>query len=210
MLFFWKPISNYEEVIVPLGDCLAWCALLMKSPVISDEVGKAFCSSQFAEAVAAVFPNGQFTKSTPSMDTAFKRFLELRHHAVESKQCDRLSFADVQNEFQRPRALLLTDWQSELFDGSVSDETRGFMGQALEDRTGDLLADHYFPPWDTWLALCRATRQPENRSILSWVPHWFSQSVDRAIEIDVTECLAWCEVYPGGGIHNYGWGQQWR
>jgi hypothetical protein len=209
VFLFRKPISNQDEIIGPLGDCLAWCAPLVDNPVLSGKVGKAFRSSQFAEAATAVFPNSGYTNSTPSMDTAFTRFLELRHHAVESNQCDRLPSADLQDELRRPMALLLTDWQSALFDGSVSHETHGFMGQALEHTTGELVTDHYFPPWDTWLALVNATKEPPNRSLLSWVPHWLSQSIDRSIAMEVTACLAWCEVSRKRLIYNYGWGETW-
>jgi hypothetical protein len=112
-----------------------------------------------------------------------------------------LADAAVAQELARPRALVLTDWEATVWDGAAA-----FASGGLFD-----LFD--VPGWDTWLALVELPdASPAGRGtspyLLSWVPLWARELVERAIAVHPVAALSWGTV-TAAGIAARGWGRPW-
>lgn len=145
----------------------------------------------------AVFPDGLSTQAGDAQRVALDRLAharsaigQLRENAID------YSWEDAEAELTAPRALLLFNPQTSLFDGAAVPPTHGFLNT------------NYFPPWDTWLDLVDGIRDAPGPTLVSWVPRWCRDCMDIGIAVDPAGCLAWA-VLRGDAVGCRGWGKTW-
>jgi hypothetical protein len=185
-----------DELAASLGDCLAWCHRWKNAPPRATQVTEVFRSQLLGAAARAVLPESCHTKYSRATDIAFNDFRAMRKKLAASPDASPPP-ADVQVELNRPKAVIVLDWSSSLFDGAATPETDGF------------LDDNYIPPWDTWLVLGEVEGAYSPKCLVGWVPSWMSEGMDSAIAIDPASCLSWCTLSPTGELQCRGWGKRW-
>lgn len=177
-------------------DGMAWLGMLRSSAPAPVLVEREFRSADLEVVAKLAFPDSCHTEYDTPIETAFKQFLHLRSQLAAGRS-NPPTAETVIHELRRPRAVLITDWRSSLFDGAATPETDGF------------LDDNYMPGWDAWLALAAVEGAYGERCLLSWVPAWMGDRMDSGISVDPAECMAWAEFLTDGTIASRGWGKRW-
>ena len=184
-----------------LRDSLRSCLVLGRCSAKSDDETSpetAYRTGFLADAARQVFPRSCHTPWTAESTEAFSRFLQVRNDRTLTIPEGRASVSTNEAEaaLRTPRSLLLTDWQSSLFDGATMAATAGFF-----DEEG-------MPPWDTWLQIVE--QEDGSPVLLSYVPPAVAEQVDSAIGLDAAQCMAWCRLLRHDQLAGDDWGHAWN
>jgi len=220
-----------------LRDCLAWCERFRMAPPPNHEAylsadpwpydGSRYFFQTHPDSIAAVIRSLELAApalrflpdsarenygpayhvepwpdAAPETVAAFDRFVQARRQLLAGRATSTvLSDEEVEQELARPRTLLLTDWQATVWDGASAFVSAGFV---------DL---HDVPGWDTWLALIElpdlaSADGPTGLCLVSSVPIWASELVEKAISFNPVACISWGTL-SATGIHPKGWGLSW-
>ncbi len=140
----------------------------------------------------SVFPNSCHTHYSDDLNVQFSKFLTEREKIIERSD---VNAGGIDIELHRENAILAVDWESSLFDGSVSPETCGY------------LDDDCMPAWDTWLALAEIASSHGKRCLICWVPERLSEKVNFGIKVDAAACMSWIRIESDGKFSLMGWGK---
>jgi hypothetical protein len=206
-----KPIPieiDVDAAHTALGDAIAWWELHRPKAIPRDHSVEALLRSASLEALARTALHGVYGEH-PRFEAAnaatwrenfehrrradeillietFPRLVALRRESLERSGVARPPKEAILHEWRRPRSLLLFSPSSTLSDAAAWVASRGFLdGQNA-------------PPWDSWLALADVPRSVEGQCLLSWVPEWARDLVDRGIAVNPEQCIAWAEVSEAG------------